>query len=667
MVALAASCLPSAPSLGLEDLECPVDEVCRSTDSGIPLRILTKPGAAVFSEPDSESVILSSDIPAFQTFFVRELIDVEFDRETMESFGWYNVAVGRNDDPFGFIPADLAVPWRQALAVAYTNPGTSERKPVLMFEDRDALEGVMASIMDGSLEGIVLHDEIAEGAPREGLVSREPSVWVDINDSFYLLPIVEHEDFSFYSSPEDMRALRVSAVTNEVESSRAKACDVAAADFEECQLASSSPRVIESLAMDIVFVVDMTGSMAPYIEAVRGSISAVSRKLLERSSGGSIRFGIVGYRDNEPDNQNVGFVVRDFTPELLPAGDFREVLNHPEIRAEGGGDIPEEVFAGVRAAINAAWSPEGEAARLLVLIGDASAHGNLSPTSVTGLDERGLRDLTDENDIYTAAVFLGTDPADRELARPQFETLAAGSGEDKAVSFVASQGESLEASLRDVLLRLIEFVASGDFRAILSEGTGNTGEPTGSGDVETTEALLGAMRAAFVDYLGTGASPPPSITAWVLDRDIVDYSDRSFDVKVLVTKEDLQNLISFYRNLISQLEGGTATTSDFFGSATAGSVLTSYDLGLEENQALQESGAMPRIIASLPYKSKLLTMTLDEFKNMPGDLRNSIETELKSKVEYFEEALNNTDAWVLMNVEATDDDRMFLMDLRWMP
>lgn len=152
-----------------------------------------------------------------------------------------------------------------------------------------------------------------------------------------------------------------------------------------------------------------------------------------------------------------------------------------------------------------------------------------------------------------------------------------------------------------------------------------------------------------------------------LDRDIVDYKDHAFHVKILVTKEDLENLIDFYGGLLSQFEGGKKSTSSFFGSVAAGSALTAYDLGLKNEQQLQESGKMPQVIKSLPYKSEILTLTLDEFKNASGDQRKKFEEDLREKVRYFEEALNNTDAWVEINQHSSDADRMFLMDLRWMP
>ncbi len=656
---LVSSSLASA----IEGVECnPNRGICISTDSGVPFRVLTKPAVNLYSEKNENSTIIEREIVALQAYFVNEMTEVAFDRTTMESTGWYYVSPSLGAPSIGYLRAEDVVPWRQALAVAFTNPGASERRPVIMYESLRTLESSLAEIDSQTITGDQLHANIDAGNPAEGIITRERNTWTDIDESFYLMPIIEHDDLSVYYPADDMRALRVTVLTDEAATDQAKACDVSSNDFDQCQedAAQASSGGFSGLGIDVVFVVDMTASMGPYIDDVRRSIRQVARRLGERPDAGSIRFGLVGYRDSIEANPELEWTAKVFTPDLIESGEFDSLLSSETQVAEANvssGDFSEEVFAGMKAAVTEVnWRPE--AARMIILIGDASGHDAIHIKSTTGLDEKAIRDLTDSEDIYTAAIYVGQQTEDLVVARPQYETMAAGDEGNKAFfeAISDSSGETgLEESLKASIEQLLEFVRSGDFSAIQS----------GSG--RATDAILAAARAAFVDYLGTGASPPPSVTAWALDRDISAFDKRALKVKVLVSRTDIENLIDFLDGLLTQLDTQQVSGSSFFGSAQQGATATTYDLSLAQGEQLSQAGALPGAISNLPYKSEVLTLTLDEFKNVSVDERTRIEERLRSLVKYYEASLSNTDAWVSLNSSGSVQDRVFLMDLEWLP
>lgn len=122
-------------------------------------------------------------------------------------------------------------------------------------------------------------------------------------------------------------------------------------------------RSLRESGLDIVVVIDSTGSMETVIHQARAQVS----RMIATVAGlvPSFRLGVVTYRDRGDD-----YVTRDLrlTPNYYEAVDFLDGLD-----ADGGGDIPEAVFEGVKTAIREMpWSKKSK--RVVVLIGDARPH-----------------------------------------------------------------------------------------------------------------------------------------------------------------------------------------------------------------------------------------------------------------------------------------------------
>jgi Mg-chelatase subunit ChlD len=119
--------------------------------------------------------------------------------------------------------------------------------------------------------------------------------------------------------------------------------------------------------VDLAFVVDTTGSMGPFIAAAKAQMIVMVKELAAAAKV-SMRLGLVQYRDHPPQDQLV-YKAEAFTEDLAAAQKGIAAL-----KAEGGGDGPEAVLDGVRAACaDLKWRPH--ARRLAVLIGDAPPHG----------------------------------------------------------------------------------------------------------------------------------------------------------------------------------------------------------------------------------------------------------------------------------------------------
>ena len=655
----------------LEGIDCQDDAqlFCFVEATGLPLRVLVKPQSNVYLDKDNTSTQIRSNVPAFEVFYVFEMDSVSYDNN-FNATGWFKVGASY-DVSEGWILADDVVPWRQALALAFTNPGPSERRPVVMFDSDESLDYALEDFELGTTTPEEFYDEVMTSSVPEGVVSRESNGWVDIDQTFYLMPILDHMDLSSLRGDGDLRGVQLAALTAAARSDQFGACDLRASDADEC-LQEQSGDFSSSLGLDAIFVIDMTASMGPYIDAVRNAVRESAQVLSEdfASSAERLRFGLVGYRDVVELSPGIEFVARDFTQELLPAVEFADLVRESNT-VEGGddpvvveslvgsGDIEEEVFAGLEMAINANWSQD--AARIIILIGDAPSHPISHPKNTTGLDEKTIREMADQNNIYIASVYVGVEgSSDFALAREQFETVAAGDGESNIAFAVASgSGANLEKSLRNVVENVMGFISDGNFEQIMSDSTVDS-------DI-TGQAVLGAVRAAFVDYIGTDAQPPSNLVAWALDRDMTDYSKKSFDIKVMVGRKDMEELQDLLRGLLDTLNVGSASSTFVFAQVQSGSTASSYDLGIENTDSIAKSNLVPKWISNLPYKSEVLTLTLEEFTNSSADDRNRFETRLDSLIDFYDEALNRPDGWILLNEQANVDDRIYMLDIANLP
>jgi 60 kDa SS-A/Ro ribonucleoprotein len=145
--------------------------------------------------------------------------------------------------------------------------------------------------------------------------------------------------------------------------------EVCAVDLEgAASLADATGRVsaLPNGPLDVVLVLDCTGSMGAWIEEAKAKLLAITAKLREWfSHDGELRVGFVGYRDINDTGQQVVCALTE---------DFAKVQAVIEVQdASGGGDTPEDVAGAFAECLKLSWR-EG-AAKLMVHIADAPCHG----------------------------------------------------------------------------------------------------------------------------------------------------------------------------------------------------------------------------------------------------------------------------------------------------
>lgn len=161
--------------------------------------------------------------------------------------------------------------------------------------------------------------------------------------------------------------------------------------------------------MEVVFVLDTTGSMSGMIAGAKQKIWAIANKLKSARPTPEIRFGLVGYRDRRD-----AYVTRVFGL----TGNLDEVYtNLYGFEAQGGGDEPESVNEALHRAVrDLQWSTDPEVLRVVFLVGDARPHMDYQddvkyPETCRLANERGILINT-----LQCGRLSGTEQAWREIA-----------------------------------------------------------------------------------------------------------------------------------------------------------------------------------------------------------------------------------------------------------
>ena len=126
-------------------------------------------------------------------------------------------------------------------------------------------------------------------------------------------------------------------------------------------ISSENPKV------DVVFVLDTTGSMGGLIQTAKEKIWSIATTMASAQQTPEIRIGLVAYRD-----RGDSYVTK--TVELSDDLDsvYAELM---DFEAGGGGDSPESVNEALYSAVhNMSWSQQDQAYQVIFLVGDAPPH-----------------------------------------------------------------------------------------------------------------------------------------------------------------------------------------------------------------------------------------------------------------------------------------------------
>ena len=141
------------------------------------------------------------------------------------------------------------------------------------------------------------------------------------------------------------------------------------ADFmpqEQDAAAAAADQRAPMTSLDLVLLVDTTGSMGDEISWLQTEFRAIAARLQAAHPGVPQRWALVDYRDEGDD-----YVVRhvDFTDDVAA---FQASL--APLAASGGGDFPEAPEQALERAATLSWDPAPTTAKLVFWVADAPPH-----------------------------------------------------------------------------------------------------------------------------------------------------------------------------------------------------------------------------------------------------------------------------------------------------
>lgn len=624
-------------------------------------RVLTRPGTKVLKDAQPDAAVAKDDLTPFTVFYV-------YGRKRAQNTAMIEVGATIESGPTGWIEAKQAIDWKQALTVAFTNP--ADRKRVLLLRDRPPLMEIIEAAEPAKKYG-ELYDAVTAGKPpaNSPVVSIEPPEHVDIQQQFYLLPILEHQQ-ALTKKGQPATALKIASVSlNDPPPPGADAV--------------KPQDMLVGFKTGIVFVVDTTITMGPYIDRMRDVVARVYKRVEAEKLEGDVSFGLVAYRNSTKSVPDLEYTTRTFASlkEGVKGQNFLDLTSQvTPAKVSSGPQLPEDAYAGVMSALTEMdW--DQYAAKIVVLISDASALEGNHPLASTGMFTSEVREFAQTAGIALFAVHLKTREGARDhaAAATQYEMLTRFQGKDSLyipveAGSVDRFGETIER-LATAMTQQVKTI-----RQAMTEPAKKPAAPeplpsADAGGIDRKAALVGnAMQLA---YLGKrrGTQAPPVFEAWVSDRDFDRPTLATLDVRLLMSRDQISDLQQVLKTIIKAGEAAQISPEGFFTdlqSAAAAMARTPRGVAGVTKSAggaknLAETGLIGEYLDGLPYKSDVLNISQDLWQSWSIGEQQAFIDRLKSKIRFYEELHNNTDSWVALDGGSLSGESVYPVPLDALP
>lgn len=618
-------------------------------------RVLTRPGAELVNQPGAADGKVQ---PALSRFYV-------YDRKTVGSTEWVEVGGDIHGKVGGWIDASGTLPWKQQMALTFTNPANRER--TLMFDSRDTLMDLLLA-EDPGVAAKPLREAAEAGKPASGVVSIEPREHIDFSKEFYLLPILEAEEVVTHRGY--VRALQIASVAKEEDGVDPTGAASQPGGATPGDSSSGEPAALRSFSATVTFVIDSTISMGPYIERVREAVRRIYDSIEQANLLDQIKFGLIAYRssiEKAPGLQYVSKVYVD--PNDVEGGeDFLEKVADLGPADVSSARFDEDAYAGVMTALQTVdWSAFG--GRYLVLITDAGALEGNDDLSATQLGAEQVRLEAEERGVAIYALHLKT-PQGRNnhaSAERQYEALSYNKVLQKPLYYPVESGSvaafgSVVDQLGAAIVEQVKAAAMGEEAAgsarTASGATPSQSAPAAAPDdvaaqIKADARLLGhAMQLA---YLGRqqGTEAPDLFKAWLADRAFGNPAVPTTEVRVLLTKNQLSDLRDVVKAILDAGEQSqdpeAVSTADFFDLLRSSAAHLARDpnqLSNPDAAKLGELGLLGEYLDDLPYKSQVMTLTADEWEQWSISQQEDLLDSLRRKLRHYQIYHDDTDRWV---------------------
>jgi serine/threonine-protein kinase PpkA len=612
-------------------------------------RVLSIPGARISHEPGGQS---HAELVPFTALYV-------YARQEQGGKKWVEVGMDRFGSRAGWLPGTDCIEWNSGLTAAFRDPEGHDR--VLLFKDSTSLRQI-AEQRDLQAYQKVYNEALQGELPAKSpVVAIQPPGFIDIQEEFYLVPIHRYEDI--YLGSEKARLLQVSSVP----------LNSAPADTDKDE---SGKRAYTA---GLVFVIDSTLSMQPYIDRTRKAVTTIFDTLGKADLLGQVNFGLVAYRDNLAAAPGLDYLVRTYVDldEGRDADSFLSRLKSMRDASVSSRDFTEDAYAGVKQAIeNVNWA--GHDARYIVLVTDAGARDADDPLSSTGLDAETLRQMAQEKGVAIFVLHLLTDNAmaDHVADAEQYRRLADYPGIGSLYYGVPTGDVQEFGKVLDALAGQI----TGQVRMASANRTVPAPVPASDNaqlaELQARVAKLGyALRMRYLQKT-EGGQVPRVFDAWLLDRDFRDPARPTLDVRVLLTRDQLSDLNDVLTQVLGAAEEGLLSPQNFLGELQSLAATATRDpeqLGATSTitagagSSLAELGYMREYIEDLPYSGEVMGVSLADWQSWSTQQQIAFLHRLEEKVSYYRALHDHTDLWVSLDGGPVSGDSVYPIELEMLP
>ncbi len=688
-------------------------------------RVLVKPDAHLAKKPGGKQ---SDKSPApFSVFYVYEKKDSAGQR-------WIKVGSDTHGSILGWMPEDELIPWNQGLTVAFREGKNSDR--VMLFRDKQSLESLIKQPDLTEYKKLYQAAVLGKASPDSPVVAIAPKTPARLKDNFYLVPILDFEDT--YLRDEQATMLKVATVplkpapavakkaatpvAKAAPAGKSKPVEVPAAlktgsNGDKPQKAAITP----DFKTGVVFVIDSTLSMGPYIDRTRQAVRKIYQKLANEKRYGDVRFGLVAYRDNAEIIPQLEYLTRTYATleDGRNEADFFARVDQVEPASVSSRDFEEDPYAGLSAALkDIDWRSVD--ARYIILITDAGARKANDPLSKTGKSAEALQQELQKAGIATTVLHLLTPigTANHEEARAQYETLSnfpgvgslyygvnagdvnrfgtvldAITGQISQQVELALQSQPSQAAPEKPAPEVAETTPEPETAekvattepeptpAPVVETKTEPEPPTSAPATQTVDTELEKLKgkiakvgnALQMQYLQRKKDEaiPSVFNAWLIDRDIRKPEIPTLEVRVLLTRDQLNDLYEVSRKILDTFEEGLLSPQNFLDDLKSLAATLSRDpsriTSATGAENLASLGVMQEYISDLPYQSSTLNLSSDEWETWSPRQQINFTHKLEEKVAYYRAVYSHPSLWVSPSGGDIDGNAIFALPLDMLP
>lgn len=616
-------------------------------------RVLTTPGCKL---SDAAGAAPGAAQPAFSRFYV-------YERAQADGHEWLRVGPDTQGKSIGWLPGDCTVTWKMQLTLAFTNPANRDR--LLFFKERNQLEGILDA-PDPVSQVAPIRAKLKHNTEAPGVLAQEPEFFVDMQKNFYLLPVLSGEEVMTEEGFRT-RILNVASVSKAQDQGTQAPSAAAASPATKTQLKAFSAAV--------VFVIDSTISMDPYIDRTREAIKRVYAQIEKENLGQQVKFGLVAYRSSTKAVPGLEYVSKMYAdPNTVKDGaDFLSKVADLKQAKVSSSAFDEDAYAGVMHAVDKVdWSQFG--ARYVVLITDAGAIDGGDKLSSTGLGAEQVKIEASNPGValYTLHLKTPSGAKNHSAAEAQYRTLSNYPGTNTSLYYPVNAGD-VEAfgrkvdSLAAAITQQVKSAYLGE--DAIGSATNAKADPADKKMLEDAALIGHAMQLA---YLGktTGTQAPPVFEAWISDRDLIKQNVPTTDVRVLLTKAQLSDLSDVLKQILDAANEGMISPSDMFARLRS----VAATMGADPNQLKQGSttrvadlGVLGEYLQDLPYQSEVLNLDEETWKGWDGLAQEKFIRNLSTKLRHYQRYNADVDRWVALAPGADSRDNVYPVPLEMMP